>query len=663
MFHTSCLFSGGALLLCCAVGCGGGGMWRGGGSRAGRRAMGRMAGGARGGLAAPLRRAFSAADGAVRTVAPDTQFTVKIGLEVHTQITAQSKFFSGAATEFMSPPNAQVALFDAALPVHILCTQSCAVHLNRLELQLHGVYSVASITLGASISRCAFAWAALPVLNKACVDQAVRTGLALGGRVNQRSSFVRKHYFYCDLPHGYQITQTDKPIVSGGAITIRVPQSAGGEEQEKLVRVNRIQLETDSGKSLHDLDPTRTHVDLNRAGLALMELVTEPDMTSALEANAFVRQLTAIMRRVGSCQCLFEQGGMRCDVNVSLHCPGYDGERVEIKNMNGLRAMLRAIEYEIERQTAMLRAGQKVRRQTRGFDGNTGTTFSLRDKESLLDYRFFPDPDLPDLVLSEDYVQGLARSLPELPETLVQRYRTESARTTATRQVQTITTTMQGLSLYDASCLVAEPGGPEFFEAMLSAPQTTAPSQPSSKVRSGKACVNWMLGELLGQLNQLDPARAGGRPLTFADSPVSPEQLAEVVDMVAAEEISGRVGQRVLQVLMEEARAKPSVNPLKTESTSATPSLRSVREIMQEKRWRQVSDEDHIAELCRTVLEKFPKEVQKYHEGHDGKKRKLMRHFVGQVMQLSAGKANPVLASTLLTKELQRDGPSATSSS
>eukprot|EP00808_Paulinella_micropora_P001534 g80712.t1 len=566
--------------------------------------MGRMAGGARGLLAAPLRRAFSAAGGAVRTGAPDTQFTVKIGLEVHTQITAQSKLFSGAATEFMSPPNAQVALFDAALP------------------------------------------GSLPVLNKACVDQAVRTGLALGGRVNQRSSFVRKHYFYCDLPHGYQITQTDEPIVSGGAITIRVPQSAGGEEQEKLVRVNRIQLETDSGKSLHDLDPTRTHVDLNRAGLALMELVTEPDMTSALEANAFVRQLTAIMRRVGSCQCLFEQGGMRCDVNVSLHCPGYDGERVEIKNMNGLRAMLRAIEYEIERQTAMLRAGQKVRRQTRGFDGNTGTTFSLRDKESLLDYRFFPDPDLPDLVLSEDYVQGLARSLPELPETLVQRYRTE-----------------QGLSLYDASCLVAEPGGPEFFEAMLSAPQTTAPSQPSSKVRSGKACVNWMLGELLGQLNQLDPARAGGRPLTFADSPVSPEQLAEVVDMVAAEEISGRVGQRVLQVLMEEARAKPSVNPLKTESTSATPSLRSVREIVQEKGWRQVSDEDHIAELCRTVLEKFPKEVQKYHEGHDGKKRKLMRHFVGQVMQLSAGKANPVLASTLLTKELQRDGPSATSSS
>eukprot|EP00457_Paulinella_chromatophora_P004211 gb/GEZN01004221.1/.p1 GENE.gb/GEZN01004221.1/~~gb/GEZN01004221.1/.p1 ORF type:complete len:598 (+),score=126.25 gb/GEZN01004221.1/:25-1794(+) len=518
------------------------------------------------------------------------QFEVKIGLEVHAQITTQSKLFSGAATGFMSPPNAQVAFFDAALP------------------------------------------GTLPVLNRSCVDQAIRTGLAVGGKVNLRSSFVRKHYFYCDLPHGYQITQTSEPIVSGGSITIMPNDEASGDNTaslQKRVRINQIQLEMDSGKSIHDLDPTRTHVDLNRAGVALMEIVTEPDMSSAQEANAFVRQLTAILRRVGSCECLFEQGGMRCDVNVSLHRPGSTvwGERVEIKNMTGLRAMLRAIAYEIERQTAMILAGEPVRRQTRGFDGSTGTTFPLRDKESLLDYRFFPEPDLPDLVLTPKYVQQMQQTLPELPEALVTRY-----------------VNKYGLSYYAASTLVAEQGGPEYFEAMLR----------HGKQRDPVKCVNWMLSDLQGHLNMIPNERLGGRYPTFAESPVSPAQLGDLVDMVETGEISNRAAKEVLQLLVQQAKEQSKQQAEARTSSSDSPPVKNVRQLVEAQGLTQVSDSDQIAELCQDVLRQNPDEVQKYHATHEGKKKKLMRHFVGQVMKLSQGKANPQVTSSILTQKLEQ---------
>ena len=477
------------------------------------------------------------------------EWEVVIGLEVHAQITAtRSKLFSGAATAFGAEPNAQVSLIDAAMP------------------------------------------GMLPVPNRECIRQAVRTGMAVGAVINRWSRFDRKNYFYADLPQGYQISQLFHPLVGAGEIVI---EPAEGEE--KVIGIERIHVEQDAGKLMHDQHPTRSYVDLNRSGVALMEIVSKPDMRSPAEAGAYLRKLRATLRYVGSCDGNMEEGSMRADVNVSVRRPGKAfGTRTETKNVNSVRFVMQTIEVEARRQVDVLESGGRVVQETRLFDPDRGETRSMRSKEDAHDYRYFPDPDLLPLELDAAFIAECRDSLPELPDAKRRRYEIEL-----------------GISAYNASVLTAEVETARWFEALL------AEAGPSV---TAKAASNWVISDLFGALNRLG--------LDIEASPVSPKQGAELLGLVADGTLSGSLAKQVFEIMLE---------------THEDPAA-----IVEARGLRQTSDTGAIeAEIAR-VLSTNADKVAQYKAG----KEALFGFFVGQTMKAMAGKANPQVVNELLRKAL-----------
>jgi aspartyl-tRNA(Asn)/glutamyl-tRNA(Gln) amidotransferase subunit B len=470
---------------------------------------------------------------------------VVIGLETHAQLSTQSKMFSGASTAFGAAPN----------------TQACAV-----DLALPGV---------------------LPVANRAAVDRAIRFGLAVGGTVHRRSIFARKNYFYPDLPKGYQISQYEQPVVTGGSLRMRVGAT------DKEIRLTRAHLEEDAGKSLHEDFHGMSGIDLNRAGTPLLEIVTEPDLRSAEEAVAYARALHALVRWIGICDGNMQEGSFRCDANVSVRRPGAPlGTRCEIKNLNSFRFLERAILYEVRRQIEVLEDGGKVVQETRLYDPDRDSTRSMRSKEDAQDYRYFPDPDLLPLEVSEAWLEEVRQSMPELPAATRGRFVREF-----------------GLSEYDAAVLTSTREVADYFEALVGA----LPAQP-------KLCANWVMGELSGRLN-----REG---LEIADSPIPAQRLAGLLARVADATVSGKLAKDVFDAMW----SAPG----------------SADEIIDARGLRQISDTGALEALVAGVLEANPAQVAEYRAG----KEKAFNFLVGQAMKASRGKANPAQLSELLKKRL-----------
>ena len=475
---------------------------------------------------------------------------VVIGLEVHAQVTSAAKLFSGAATEFGAEPNSQVSLVDAAMP------------------------------------------GMLPVPNRECIRQAVRTGMALDARINRWSRFDRKNYFYADLPQGYQISQLYHPLVGEGSIEI---EPEGGPP--KTIGIERIHVEQDAGKLMHDQHPTRSYVDLNRSGVALMEIVSRPDMRSPAEAGAYLRKLRAILRYVGSCDGNMEQGSMRADVNVSVRKPGDAfGTRTETKNVNSVRFVMATIEGEARRQIDVLEAGGTIVQETRLYDPDRNETRSMRSKEDAHDYRYFPDPDLLPLELDEPFLADCRASLPELPDAKRRRYEE-----------------VLGLSPYNAAVITSDVETARWFETLLA-----ATGKPETEV--AKPAANWLTSELFGALNRL------GRDI--ADSPVSPAQAAELIALVADGTLSGTLSKQVFEIMLETG-----------EDASAIVAARGLK---------QTSDTGAIEAEIAKVMAANADKVAEYRGGKD----KLFGFFVGQTMKAMAGKANPAVVNELLKKAL-----------
>ncbi|AXK79781.1 Asp-tRNA(Asn)/Glu-tRNA(Gln) amidotransferase GatCAB subunit B [Pseudolabrys taiwanensis] len=468
---------------------------------------------------------------------------VVIGMEVHAQVTSKSKLFSGASTEFGGSPNSHVSLVDAAMP------------------------------------------GMLPVINAECVAQAVRTGLGLKAKINLKSVFDRKNYFYPDLPQGYQISQYKSPIVGEGEVVVDLE---GGETA--TVGIERVHLEQDAGKSVHDRHPSMSFVDLNRSGVALMEIVSKPDLRSSEEAKAYVSKLRSILRYLGTCDGNMEQGSLRADVNVSVRRPGEPfGTRCEIKNVNSIRFIGQAVDYEARRQIEILEDGGKIEQETRLFDPGKGMTRSMRSKEEAHDYRYFPDPDLLPLELSEDYVADLAQHLPELPDEKKARFVRDF-----------------GLSAYDAGVLVGERETAEYFEAV-------------AKGRDTKVAANWVINDLFGRLNK------EGKDI--AASPVSAERLGALLDLIADKTISGKIAKDLFEILWTE---------------DGDP-----RAIVEARGMKQVTDLGAIEKAVDEIIAKNPDKVA------DAKTNpKAIGWFVGQVMKSSGGKASPQAVNDLLKQKL-----------
>ena len=485
------------------------------------------------------------------------EWEVVIGLEVHAQISTQSKLFSGAATAFGAEPNTQVSLVDAAMP------------------------------------------GMLPVPNRECIRQAVRTGLALGAQINRWSRFDRKNYFYADLPQGYQISQLYHPLVGEGAIEI-IPDERNPQET-KRIGVERIHVEQDAGKLMHDQHPTMSYVDLNRSGVALMEIVSRPDMRSPAEAGAYLAKLRTILRYVGSCDGNMDQGSMRADVNVSVRRPGEPfGTRTETKNVNSVRFVMATVEYEASRQVDVLESGGSIVQETRLFDPDTGTTRSMRSKEDAHDYRYFPDPDLLPLELDEAFIAECLASLPELPDAKRARYEGEL-----------------GLSAYNAGVLTADADTARWFEALLAA---SAAAQGKSESDVAKAAANWLTSELFGALNKL------GR--TLADSPVSPAAGGELLALVGKGTISGSIAKQVLEKMLE---------------TGDMPAA-----IVEREGLVQTSDTGAIEAAVDAVLAANADKVAQFKAG----KEALFGFFVGQTMKAMQGKGNPQVVNEVLRAKL-----------
>ena len=478
------------------------------------------------------------------------EWEVVIGLEVHAQIVSKAKLFSGAATAFGAEPNSQVSLVDAAMP------------------------------------------GMLPVPNRECIRQAVRTGMALNAKINAWSRFDRKNYFYADLPQGYQISQLYHPLVGEGEIEVLLDEKDEGSARR--IGIERIHVEQDAGKMLHDQHPSFSYVDLNRSGVALMEIVSRPDMRSPEEAGAYVRKLRSILRYVGSCDGNMEQGSMRADVNVSVRRPGGElGTRTETKNVNSVRFIMAAIEYEANRQVDLIENGGAVVQETRLFDPDRGETRSLRSKEEAHDYRYFPDPDLLPLELDDAFLADCRASLPELPDAKRRRY--ESA---------------LGLSAYNASVLTAEVETARWFEALLE----------RLGAEHASRAANWVNSELFGALNRL------GRGIE--DSPVSPAQAAELIGLTADGTLSGTLAKQVFEIMLE---------------TGDDPGA-----IVEARGLKQTSDTGAIEAEIAKVMAANEDKVAEYRGGKD----KLFGFFVGQVMKAMAGKANPQVVNELLKKAL-----------
>ncbi len=481
---------------------------------------------------------------------------IVIGLEVHAQITTHSKLFSGASTQFGNEPNQNVAFVDAGMP------------------------------------------GMLPVINEKAIEHAVRTGLAIKAQVNLRSIFDRKNYFYPDLPQGYQISQFLDPIVGKGEILLDMP---GGEV--KKVGVTRIHVEQDAGKSLHEYNPKFSYIDLNRAGVALMEIVSEPDMRSADEAAAYLKKLRAIVRYIGSCDGDMEKGSMRCDANVSVRKVGAElGTRCEIKNVNSIRFLHKAIEFEAMRQVEILESGGTINQETRLFDSTKGETRTMRTKEDAHDYRYFPDPDLLPLVITQEYVDAIARSLPELPDERKQRYIEKF-----------------GLSAYDAGVIVAEQEYGDYYEELLQGNHDP------------KLAANWMINEYWARKKAAAATFTGAsldsmKAVQYKE--VTPKMLSGLIELIENNTISGKIAKDVLQIMCEEGETAAS--------------------IVGSRGMKQVTDTGAIEKVIDEVMAANPDKVSEYRSGKD----KLFGFFVGQVMKQSGGKANPAAVNDLLKQKL-----------
>ncbi|MGV6889467.1 Asp-tRNA(Asn)/Glu-tRNA(Gln) amidotransferase subunit GatB [Rhodophyticola sp. SM2404] len=478
-----------------------------------------------------------------------------IGMEVHAQVSTQAKLFSGASTQFGAEPNSNVAFVDAGMP------------------------------------------GMLPVINEACVAQAVRTGLGLKAQINLRSAFDRKNYFYPDLPQGYQISQLYHPIVGEGEVLVEL-----GDGTARMVRVERIHLEQDAGKSIHDMDPALSFVDLNRTGVALMEIVSRPDIRSPEEAAAYVVKLRQIMLYLGTCDGNMQNGNLRADVNVSICQPGaYEkfretgdfshlGTRCEIKNMNSMRFIQAAIEYEARRQIAIVEAGGTVDQETRLYDADKNETRSMRSKEEAHDYRYFPDPDLLPLELEQSYVDAIAADLPELPDAKKTRFMSEF-----------------GIADYDASVLTAELSAAGFFEKV------------AAEAGDGKLAANWVINELFGRLKKDERG--------ISDSPVSPAQLAGIITLIKSGDISGKIAKDLFEIVYSEGG-----DPAK---------------IVEERGMKQVTDTGAIEKAVDEIIAANPAQVEKAKQNP-----KLAGWFVGQVMKATGGKANPAAVNQIVSAKL-----------
>ena len=470
---------------------------------------------------------------------------IVIGLEIHAQVLSSSKLFSGASTEFGKDPNHNVSLVDAAMP------------------------------------------GMLPVINQTCIKQAIKSGIALNAEINKYSVFDRKNYFYADLPQGYQISQYKYPIVGEGSLKIT---DANGED--KIIGIERIHLEQDAGKSLHDQHPSKSFIDLNRTGVALMEIVSKPDLRSPEEAASYVKKIRTVLRYIETCDGNMEQGSLRADCNVSVRKPnGNLGTRCEIKNLNSIKFISQAIQYEAERQVEILENGGVIDQETRLFDTSTGETRSMRSKEDAHDYRYFPDPDLLPLELSDSQISEIRSDMPELPDQLVERLISE-----------------YGITKYDANVIAEEKEYVHYYEN-------------SAKNRDGKLVVNWMTSELFGLLKKNN--------IQFNQNPISPNYLNELVELIENKTISGKIAKDVFEIMF---------------ATSKSPKM-----IVKEKGLEQVTDDSAIEVFVDQVINENKDKVKEYLSGKD----KLFGFFVGQVMKVSQGKANPGLVNKILKSKLK----------
>jgi len=474
----------------------------------------------------------------------DNQYEVVIGLEVHAQVTSESKLFSTSATKFGAEPNTQVSLVDAAFP------------------------------------------GMLPVINEYCVKQAIKTGIGLKAKINKRSVFDRKNYFYADLPQGYQISQFKDPIVGEGKVILDMPDG------QKEVGIERLHLEQDAGKSIHDLDPKNTFVDLNRSGVALMEIVSKPDLRSPDEVNAYIKKLRSIMRYLGTCDGNMQEGSLRADVNVSVRKKGSKefGTRCEIKNVNSIKFMQMAIEYEANRQVDLIEDGQTIDQETRLFDTKKNETRSMRSKEDAHDYRYFPDPDLLPLEVADDFIENLKSEIPELPDEKKKRFIEKFK-----------------LSPYEANILVSDIETSNYFENVI-------------KKSDVKLATNWIIGELFAALNE--------KNLEITESPISAGNLSKLINLIKDGTISGKIAKTVFEQMMEGDK-----DPQK---------------IVEEKGLKQESDPKALEALIDKVIDDNRDKATEYKSG----KVKLFGFFVGQVMKVSGGKANPQLVNEILKKKL-----------
>jgi aspartyl-tRNA(Asn)/glutamyl-tRNA(Gln) amidotransferase subunit B len=476
---------------------------------------------------------------------------VVIGMEIHAQAVSKSKLFSGAATEFGADPNSQVSFVDGGFP------------------------------------------GMLPALNAECVNQAIRTGLGMQCEINKFSAFDRKNYFYPDLPNGYQISQFYHPIIGPGKVVIELEN---GDVKE--VGIHHTHLEQDAGKSFHDLDPDKTYIDLNRAGVCLMEIVSDPDMRSVEEAQAFVKKLRTILRYLGTCDGNMEQGNLRADVNISVRKPGEEYRtRVEVKNVNSIRFIGQAIEYEVQRQIEVYESGGSIIQETRLFDPTKCETRSMRSKEEAKDYRYFPDPDLLPVIVTQEQIEAIRKTLPELPDAK------------KARLIETFK-----LTPYDATVLVGEKENADFYEAAISHLTITD--------EAPKILANWMTGELFSLLNKY--------ALSITESKVTASQLAELVNLITSDVISGKIGKSVFAEMWETGNGALA--------------------IVDAKGLRQIVDESAISTIIQSVIDANPDHVTEYRSGKD----KLFGFFVGQVMKAMEGKGNPAMINNQLKKLLDK---------
>jgi aspartyl-tRNA(Asn)/glutamyl-tRNA(Gln) amidotransferase subunit B len=472
---------------------------------------------------------------------------VVIGLEVHAQISSKSKLFSSGATEFGAEPNSQVSLVDAAMP------------------------------------------GTLPVLNEFCVEQAVKTGLGINAQINLVSIFDRKNYFYADLPQGYQISQFLDPIIGKGSLMIDLEDG-----KSKEIGITRIHLEQDAGKSLHEHSPNYSFIDLNRSGIALMEIVSEPDMSSSYEAGEYVKNLRSILRYLGTCDGDMEKGSLRCDANVSVRKIGAElGTRCEIKNINSIRNITRAIDYEAERQVSVIESGGKINQETRLFDAGNGTTRTMRTKEDSQDYRYFPDPDLFPLIITKEFVEDIRSTLPELPQQKKDRYIKEF-----------------GLSKYDASVLVADKETTIYFEELV-------------KICDPKLSANWITAELFARLNKNNQ--------TINESNITPNHLRGLLELIENNIISGKIAKQVFDIMFDTGK--------------------NAKEIVEEQGLQQVTNISELEQIIDKILIDNQDKVLEYRSGKD----RLFGFFVGQVMKQTEGKANPEIVNDILKQKLTQD--------